>query len=55
MIIARTSREIYKLDSKQYENLRKRIFEFLNNHLENEGKMKILKVEKLILLNGWTE
>lgn len=46
MIIARTSREIYKLDSKQYENLRKRIFEFLNNHLENEGKNENTKSGK---------
>lgn len=43
MIIARASREIYKLDTKEYENLRRRMFEFLNDYLEFEGKNKNTK------------
>lgn len=34
MIVARTSREIHKLDSKMYDQLRKRMLNFLNHFLE---------------------
>lgn len=36
MIVARTSREIYKLDIKMYDQLRKRMFKFLNLILDKE-------------------
>lgn len=43
MIVARTSREIRKLDEKEYESLRKRIFDFLTNYLEFEVQNKNFK------------
>ena len=35
MIIARTSREIYRLDSKMYDQLRRRMLDFLNEFLSS--------------------
>ena len=36
MIVARTSREIYKLDIKMYDQKKKRMFKFLNLILDKE-------------------
>ncbi len=34
MILARTARDIYKMDDKKYEIIRKNLFNFVNEYLE---------------------
>lgn len=46
MILARTARDIYKMDNKEYEILRKKLLDFLNMYLEFSDKNKETKTFK---------
>ncbi|BCC18521.1 TPA: hypothetical protein ACLE2C_003583 [Bacillus paranthracis] len=43
MILARTARDIYKMDDKEYELARKKLFNFVNEYLELSTQNKEFK------------
>lgn len=46
MILARTARDIYKMENKEYEILRKRLLGFVNGYLELSTQNKEIKNSK---------
>jgi septum formation topological specificity factor MinE len=43
MILARTARDIYKMDNKEYETLRKKLLDFVNGYIELSAQNKEFK------------